>query len=47
MKIERTLFWFVDGDEQLSDLDNGYFAWGTMLNRLLNQVYNGKKIICG
>jgi hypothetical protein len=44
MKIERTLFWFEDGDESLTDLDNGYFGWGTMLNRLLNQVYDGKKI---
>ncbi len=44
MKIERTLFWFKDEDGQLTNLDDSYFAWGTMLNRLLNQVYNGKRI---
>ena len=44
MKIERTLFWFQDENGRLTDLDDLYFSWGTMLNRLLNQVYNGKKI---
>jgi hypothetical protein len=44
MKIERTLFWFKDGNEILTSLNNDFFALGTLLNRLLNQGYDGKKI---
>lgn len=44
MKIGRTLFWFHDGKEQLAELDDYYFAYGTLLNRLMNKVYDGKKI---
>lgn len=42
--IRRTLFWFKDGDEQNLLLDERYFSLGTLLNRLLNETYNGKKI---
>lgn len=42
--IERTLFWFSDGNEQLLSLNERYFALGTLLNRLLNEQYRGKKI---
>jgi len=44
MRIERTLFWFKDGDEQLSSLDEDFFGISTLLNRLLNEKYVGKKI---
>lgn len=42
--IERTLFWFIDGNEQLLRLNERYFALGNLLNRLLNETYDGKKI---
>ena len=44
MNIGRTLFWFKDGDKQLHDLNNRFFEQGILLNRLLNEVYDGKKI---
>src|SRR5438128_494733 len=44
MKIGRTLFWFKDGDEQALDLNERFFAYGTFLNRLLNEHYSGKKL---
>jgi hypothetical protein len=44
MNIERTLFWFKDGDEQLTSFSNDFFGLGTLLNRLLNEKYDGKKI---
>jgi hypothetical protein len=43
--IGRTLFWFSNGEEQLSELNTKYFALGNLLNRLLNEKYDGKKII--
>ncbi|SFF27032.1 hypothetical protein [Thermoflexibacter ruber] len=43
--IGRTLFWFKDGDEKLHKLADKYFGLGTLLNRLMNEVYIGKKII--
>jgi hypothetical protein len=42
--IGRTLFWFKDKDEKLNDLGNRFFALATLLNRLLNEKYEGKKI---
>ncbi|TGV02131.1 hypothetical protein [Flavivirga rizhaonensis] len=42
--IERTLFWFMDGDEQKSAMDNRYFSLGTLLNRLMGERYEGKRI---
>jgi hypothetical protein len=42
--IQRTLFWFSDGDQQLLSLNERYFALGTLLNRLLNEKYEGEKI---
>ncbi len=42
--IDRTLFWFRDGSNQLQDLDKKYFAMGNLLNRLLCDSYQGKKI---
>jgi hypothetical protein len=44
MNIERTLFWFKDGDEQLLSLNEDFFGISTLLNRLLNEKYTGKKI---
>jgi len=44
MKIDRTLFWFKDGDEQLNNLTNDFFGLSFLLNRLLNEKYDGKKI---
>lgn len=44
MKIDRTLFWFKDGDTILLQLNEDFFGIGTLLNRLLNEKYNGKKI---
>lgn len=44
MNIERTLFWFKDGDENLSGLNEHFFALGVLMNRLLNEKYEGKKI---
>lgn len=44
MNIDRTLFWFKDGDEMLIALNEDFFGLGTLLNRLLNARYDGKKI---
>lgn len=44
MKIDRTLFWFKDGDEQLISLSDIFFGLATLLNRLLNEKYEAKKI---
>jgi len=44
MKIDRTLFWFKDGDLELLELNERFFGFGTLLNRLLNEKYEGKKI---
>jgi hypothetical protein len=43
-KIERTLFWFRDGHEKKSFLNDSFFCLGTLLNRLLNEKYDEKKI---
>ncbi|WP_276482724.1 hypothetical protein [Paraflavitalea pollutisoli] len=44
MRIGRTLFWFSDGDEQLVSVNDDFFGIGTLLNRLLNEKYDGRKI---
>ena len=44
MNIDRTLFWFEDGSEMLTSLNEDFFGLGTLLNRLLNDKYDGKKI---
>ncbi len=44
MKIDRTLCWFKDGDEQLLSLADSFFGLSHLLNRLLNDRYDGKKI---
>ncbi|MHA3789598.1 hypothetical protein ACX0HA_15410 [Flavobacterium hauense] len=43
MNIERTLFWFND-KESLININDDFFGIGILLNRLLNEIYNGKKI---
>jgi hypothetical protein len=43
-KIGRTLFWFYDADGQKVPLILKYFSLGTLLNRLLNEKYEGRKI---
>lgn len=42
--IQRTLFWFQDGEEELTFLNDRFFPLGNLMNRLLSEVYNGKKI---
>ena len=44
MNIERTLFWFQDRDEQITSLSEDFFGLSILLNRLLNEKYDGKKI---
>lgn len=44
MNIGRTLFWFKDGDESLVIFDERFFPYGTLLNRMLNECYEGKKL---
>jgi hypothetical protein len=44
MYVGRTLFWFKDGDELLTTLNKKFFGLGILLNRLLNEKYDGKKI---
>ncbi len=44
MSIERTLFWFKDGDVQLTTLSNDYFGLGCLMTRLLNEKFDGKKL---
>lgn len=44
MKIRRTLFWFNEGDERLHNLTADFFGLATMLNRLMNEKYDGKRI---
>jgi hypothetical protein len=43
-KIGRTLFWFKKSHESLTALDDVYFAYGNLLNRLLNEKYKGKPL---
>ena len=43
MSIERTLFWFKDL-EVLTSLTENFMGLGYLLNRLLNERYEGKKI---
>lgn len=45
MNIKRTLFWFKDGDELLVSINDDLFGLATLLNRLLNEQYDGKKIM--
>ncbi len=42
--IERTLFFFKDGDQNLIELIKGFFPYYNLLNRLLSEKYKGKKI---
>lgn len=44
MKIDRTLFWFEDGNKMLVTLNEDFFGLSTLLHRLLNDRYDGKKI---
>lgn len=44
MNIDRTLFWFKDGDEVLISLNEDFFGLAVLLNRLLNDRYDGVKI---
>jgi hypothetical protein len=44
MKIGRTLFWFKDGNDVLLSLNERFFGLGTLMNRLLNEVYKGPSI---
>src|SRR5690349_20211141 len=44
MRNGRTLFWFADGDIDLLELNNRFFPFANLLNRLLNEEYRGDKI---
>ena len=44
MKIQRTMFWFNDGDDQLLPLTNRFYEIGHLLNRLINEKYTSKRI---
>ena len=41
--IDRTLFWFEDV-ERLQSLSESFFSLSTLLNRLLNETYQGQPI---
>lgn len=43
-KIERVLFWFKDGGEDLTTLNNQFFGLAILLNRLINEAYTGERI---
>ena len=38
------MFWFKDGDEQLVSVNEDFFGIAILLNRLLNDIYDGKRI---
>jgi hypothetical protein len=42
--IDRTLFWFKDGEDSLHKLTDKYHNLCTSFNRLMSEVYIGKKI---
>jgi hypothetical protein len=42
--INRTMFWFRNGYEDLSSLDIKFVPLGDLLNRLLSESYKGPKI---
>jgi hypothetical protein len=42
--IGRTLFWFDDEKSRIQELTSKFFGLGTLLNRLMNEKYEGKKI---
>lgn len=44
MKIGRTMFWFKDGREAFYSLTEDFFGLATLLNKLLNEKYSGKRI---
>lgn len=44
MKIERVLFWFRKGGENLPSLFDRFFGLSHLLGRILNEEYKGKKI---
>lgn len=41
--IERTMFWF-NSDQDIEFLNHKFYFLGSLLNRILNETYNGKKI---
>jgi hypothetical protein len=44
MKIGRILFWFQNGSERSHKLSEKFFGLSTLLQRLINQIYDGKGI---
>lgn len=44
MKIDRILFWFKDGNQELIELNKRFYGLSVLLGRLLNKYYVGKKI---
>lgn len=43
-RIERTLFWFKDKNDDLLFLNGHFFGLALLYNRLLNEVYVGRRI---
>ncbi len=43
-RIDRTLFWFYDENGPISDLTGDFLGLSTLLNRLLNERYEGARI---
>ena len=43
-KIGRTSFWFKDGDKELLSLSYSFFPLAHLLNRLMSEKYEGKKL---
>jgi len=44
MSINRILFFFRDGQNDLINIDNQFYPLCLLLNRLINEKYNGRKI---
>jgi len=43
-KIDRTLIWFENEFGRLQELSDSFYGLSTLLNRLLNEDYKGKKM---
>lgn len=42
--IDRALIWFRDGENDLEDLNDKYYPISLLLNRLMNERYDGNRI---
>lgn len=44
MNKERTMLWFQDRDDRINALNDDFFGLSTLLNRLLNERDDGKRL---